>query len=185
MEVTFLMETKGTATALSDAIGIGYLEIDQAEFYRTSGGFLGLKYKGEEHKRVSLRRALPMGQPDGYISVADDKNKEIGVIRDVHALLGGQAKLIAEELSRRYYSPTVREIKSVKDKLGYVYMELLVNGPDRAYERNCAVKDVNRNIRMVSEDVLIIFDVDGNRYIVESLSGLDKKSLKRIEPYLF
>lgn len=178
------METNGVM-ALSEAIDIGYLDVKTAEFYKTAGGFLGLKVQGEDYKRVSLRRALPMGRPGEYISVADADNKEIGVIRSVKELSDTQAALVNEELDRRYYSPAVKEIKSVKDKLGYVYMELLVGGPDRAYERNCAVKDVNRNIRMISDDALIIFDVDGNRYVVSSLSKLDKKSLKRIEPYLF
>jgi len=178
------METKGVL-ALTDAIGVGYLEVGEAGFFKTDGGFLGLKYKGETYPRVSLRRALPMGLPGGYVSVADDKNKEIGVIQSLSDLSHEQAMLVSDELDRRYYSPTIREVKSVKDKLGYVYMELIVNGPDKAYEKNCAVKDVNRNIRMAGEDKLIIFDVDGNRYIVDSLGRLDKKSLKRIEPYLF
>ena len=77
------------------------------------------------------------------------------------------------------------EIKSVKDKLGYVYMEVTIRGEGRTYDLNCAVKDVNKNIRMLDEDRLIIFDVDGNRYLVESLSKLDPKSVKRLEPYLF
>jgi hypothetical protein len=38
---------------------------------------------------------------------------------------------------------------------------------------------------MLKNEKLIIFDVDGNRYIIPSLDGLDKKSLKRLEPYLF
>jgi hypothetical protein len=77
------------------------------------------------------------------------------------------------------------EIKSVKDKMGYVYMELRVTGRGETFEKNCAVKDVNKNIRMLDDDRLIIFDVDGNRYIVPSLEALDKKSIKRLEPYLF
>lgn len=179
------METNASTIQLSDAINIGYIAPAEVEFTRTPGGFLGMKYKGEEHKRVALRRALPIGRPDEYISVADHEEKELGVIREVRALPDQQMALVLEELDKRYYSPTVVEVKSVKDKLGYVYMELTVTGPDRPYERNCAVKDVNRNIRMLSDDKLIIFDVDGNRYIVEALSKLDKKSIKRLEPYLF
>jgi hypothetical protein len=31
----------------------------------------------------------------------------------------------------------------------------------------------------------MIFDVDGNRYLIEDTSAMDKKSLRLIEPYLF
>ena len=77
------------------------------------------------------------------------------------------------------------EMKEVKDKLGYVYLELLIGRDDVKYMKNCAVKDVNKNIRLLDDDRLAIFDVDGNRYIVQSLAKLDKKSWKRLEPYLF
>jgi len=91
-----------------------------------------------------------------------------------------------DELDNRYYSPEVLEVISVKDKLGYVYMELRIRNKDqRDHVRSCAIKDVSKNIRMLSENSLIIFDVDGNRYIVKDVLGLDKHSTKKLDPYLF
>ncbi len=171
--------------SLSEAIDIGFLDLVQAKFFKTPGGFTGLQYKGAEHKRISLRRALPLGDPSSYISVADHENKEIGIIRSLSDLTGEQLQIVLEELDRRYYCPNVLEIKSIKDKLGYVYMEMVIGGKDGKTDKTCAVKDVNRNIRMLKNEKLIIFDVDGNRYIIPSLEGLDKKSLKRLEPFLF
>ena len=181
------MQTIATSTmpSLSDAIDIGFLDLGQARFFKTPGGFTGLAYKGTEYKRISLRRALPLGNPSGYISVADHENKEIGIIRSLSDLSGEQLALVLDELDRRYYCPDIYEIKSIKDKLGYVYMEMVIGGKDGKTEKTCAIKDVNRNMRMLGSDKLIIFDVDGNRYIVPSLDGLDKKSLKRLEPFLF
>lgn len=173
------------ASTLADAIDIGFLDLAKATFFQTSGGFTGLAYDGKEYKRISLRRALPLHDPGNYISVADPENKEIGIIRSLAELSDGQLPIVLTELDRRYYCPEVLQIKSVKDKLGYVYMEMVIGGKDGKAEKTCAVKDVNRNIRMLADDRLIIFDVDGNRYIVPSLNGLDKKSLKRLEPYLF
>lgn len=172
-------------TSLADAIDIGLLNLTDATFYRTEGGFTGLNYAGKDYKRVSLRRALPLGDPMRYISVADSENKEIGIILDLAELKGEALEIVLAELNRRYYCPTVQEIKSVKDKLGYVYMEFVIEGPTGRAAKTCAVKDVNKNIRLLGDDRLIVFDVDGNRYMIESLKGLDKKSLKRLEPYLF
>jgi len=172
-------------TSLADAIDIGFLDISQAKFFKTQGGFTGLNYKDKEYKRISLRRALPLGDPRSYISVADPENKEIGIIHNLSDLAEDQMQIVLDELDSRYYCPEVYEILSIKDKLGYVYMEMVIGGKSGKTNKTCAVKDVNRNIRMLKGDRLIIFDVDGNRYIVPSLDGLDKKSLKQLEPYLF
>jgi len=179
------MQTEQNLSGLSDVIDVGILDLQKAEFYTTSGGFIGLKYDGKDHKRVSLRRALPVGQPNRYISVADGENKEIGIIRDLAELDARQLGIVAAELDTRYYCPVVYGIKSVKDKLGYVYLEFVIGAGNERYEKNCAVKDVNKNIRMLDENRALIFDVDGNRYMIDSLSGLDKKSRRRLEPYLF
>lgn len=173
------------AASLESAIDIGFLDVSKAEFYKTTGGFTGLRYDGQDYKRVVLRRALPMGMPSEYISIADGENKEIAIIRSLTELDNAQMALVTEELAKRYFCPEIFQIKSVKDKMGYVYMEMRIGTEAGQFDKNCAIKDVNRNIRMLDEERLLIFDVDGNRYIVKSLSSLDKKSLKRLEPYLF
>jgi len=177
--------TQITASSLTDAIDIGMLDLKNAEFYVTPGGFTGLRYAGKDYNRIALRRALPVGHPMEYISVADKENKEIGMIRSLSELSEKQRSIVIAELDNRYYCPTVHELKSVKNKLGYVYFELIIGRNSFKYKKNCAVKDVNKNIRMLDDDRLVIFDVDGNRYIIQSLTELDKKSLKRLEPYLF
>lgn len=184
-EITMETAIKKAAPSLAYAIDIGIIDLKNAEFYVTPGGFTGLKYAGQDYNRVTLRRAFPIGNPMEYISVADKDNKEIGMIHSLADLSEKQYSIVLAELEKRYYSPTVYEIKSVKDKLGYVYMELIIGRDDTKYKKNCALKDVSKNIRMLDDDRLVITDVDGNRYIIESLSALDKKSLKRIEPYLF
>jgi len=178
-------EAATQTTLLSDAIDIGYIALDKAVFYKTSGGFTGLKYGDKEYPRVSFRRALPIGRPDAYISVADHENKEIGILQSLTDLSDEQLSIVMSEIDKRYFCPAIEAITSVKDKMGYVYMELTLRGEAKTYSKNCAVKDVNKNIRALGDDRLIIFDVDGNRYIVTSLAALDKKSLKRLEPYLF
>ena len=174
------------AGGLLNQMDIGIFNIDKVEFYMTEGGFTGLRHDGNDYPHITLRRTLPIGRPMEYISVADHENKEIGIIRSVEDLEAAQKEIVTNELNHRYYCPHIIDIHSVKDKLGYVYMELrLRTAQGREHTKSCAVKDVNRNIRMLDENSLIIFDVDGNRYIVPSLAALDKKSVKQLEPFLF
>ncbi|MCL1885042.1 MAG: DUF1854 domain-containing protein [Defluviitaleaceae bacterium] len=173
-----------------DAMDLGILDIRDAEFYSGSGGFAGLRYKGEDHHHIVLRRIMPMKHPFHYISVATaaDGNdyKEIGILKAVEELPENQREVVITELDNRYYSPEVLEVVSVQDKLGYVYMEIrLKNKKGVEYKKNCAIKDVSRNIRMLSDTSVIIFDVDGNRYIIEDLKRLSRQSLRKLDAYLF
>ncbi|MCL2059227.1 MAG: DUF1854 domain-containing protein [Oscillospiraceae bacterium] len=170
---------------LSLAVDIGWLELGKADFYEGNGGFTGLRYNGQEYKRIQLRRAMPDRYPSEYISVADHEHKEIGMIRALTDLSDDQLRIVSDELNRRYYCPEILEIKSVRDKLGYVYMEMDVIAGGERHERSAAVNDVNKNIRMIGANRLIVFDVDGNRFIVNALDKLDRKSLRRLEPYMF
>ena len=182
---TIMPASPATAPLLSDAIDLGYLDTAEARFAFTEGGFLSLHYRDKDYPRVSVRRALPLGMPNEYLSLADAEGKEIAILRDLTSLDSSQRKLVEEELNRRYYSPAILDVKSVKDQLGYVYFELTVKGTGAPTARMCAVKDVNKNIRMLNDDDVIMFDVDGNRYRIPSLKALSAKSRKRLEPYLF
>jgi hypothetical protein len=169
-----------------DTNDLGFLEIKEAEFYRGSGGFPGLRYKGEDHAHVILRRIMPQEEPLRYISVADNENKEIGILKDLADLPDAQREVVVRELDNRYYSPEILDVTSVQDKLGYVYIGMkLLNKNGVEYTKNCAVKDVSRNIRMLSDTSVIIFDVDGNRYIAPDLSKLSRASMRKLDSYLF
>jgi len=178
---------KNEETGSIDQIDIGLIDLSKAEFYIAESGFTGFKYDGEDYKHITLKRALPVGMPMEYISVASSENKEIGILKSVDELSEDQYPIVMDELNSRYYCPEVLEIKSAKDKLGYIYMELVisVSGSEKTHIKNCAVKDVNKNIRMLSDDSLIMYDVDGNRYMIKKLSALNKNSLKKLEPYIF
>jgi len=172
--------------SIKDQMDLGIMDIKEAEFYMTDGGFAGLKYKGEDYKHVILRRIMPMQQPFHYISVADHENKEIAILKSVEELPEAQKAVVMADLDNRYYSPEILDVVSVQDKLGYVYMEMrLRNKKGAEYTKNCAIKDVSRNIRMLSDNSIIIFDVDGNRYIGSDLTKLSRQSMRKLDAYLF
>jgi len=167
-------------------IDLGIFDLTQLEFYATTGGFVGMRYKNKDYPHVLLRRVMPMQMPMEYISVADTDNKEIGILKAVADLPAAQRELVTQELDSRYYCPEVLEVVSVQDKLGYVYMETrLQNKQGKEYKKNYAVKDVSRNIRMLTPTSVIIFDVDGNRYIISDVRKLNRQSMRKLDAYLF
>ncbi|MCL2372281.1 MAG: DUF1854 domain-containing protein [Defluviitaleaceae bacterium] len=171
---------------MNEQMDLGIMDLNETEFYATEGGFLGVKFKGEDYKHIILRRIMPMQEPLNYISVADHENKEIGILKSIKALPAAQQEIVITELDSRYYCPEVLEVTSVQDKLGYVYMELrLRNKQGAEYTKNCAIKDVSRNIRMLTPTSVIIFDVDGNRYLISDVARLNRQSMRKLDAYLF
>ena len=159
------------------------LDPKQITFTPENGGYLSLKIGDSEYKKVKLNRALPYRMPDEYICVTDKDNKEIGIIRDIKDFSQEQQMLIRAELARLYYSPSIERIVSVKDRMGYMYFEVITN----AGKREFAVRDASRNVKFIDPDrktAVQIRDVDGNRYIIDDFMQLDASSSKKIEAFL-
>ncbi len=169
------------ASELCNVADITFIEPEKARFYVLDNDFLGLEYDGCDKKRVSLHRALPVHSPGEYICVLDAEAKEIGIIRTISAYAEEQAELLNRELGLRYYTPVVSKIASSKEKMGYVYFDLLTS----AGKKSIAVKDVSKSIRRLDDQRILILDVDGNRYMIQDCMALDRSSMKCIESYLF
>lgn len=133
-----------------------------------------------DYGRVVLHRAFPFDDPDHIISVQQEDGFEIGVIRDIGEFDEDTAKLLRNELDKKYFVPEITKIISAKDRFGFVYFKC---------DTDCGLCEfVVRNpfgsILRVSETKIYIVDIDGNRYSVKDTSKLDKKSYRKIELYI-
>jgi len=132
------------------------------------------------YDRVKLRRAFPFTSSENYISVLDEDLNEIGLIEDITVYPEYEIVLIREELERVYYSAHILKIKSVKEKLGYAYFAVQCDCGDI----DIPLRDIYRSIIRIGEDRIVMIDVDGNRYYIDSVEALDKKSRKKLEMYI-
>ncbi len=162
-------------------LSLEFLNSQKCRFSKNENGFLVLELNNEEKGRVKLSRSYPFSKPTEYICISDLEDKEIGILRNIEELDIESQKLAKEELETRYFCPTITEIKSIKEKMGHFYFETKIGVNDR----NFTVKNITRNIRFAGEDTLLIFDMDGNRYIMPEFSKTDAKSQRLLEPYLY
>ena len=153
--------------------------------FEEKNGFLTLTYTegGEEknYDRIFLHRAFPHELLFKFISVLDSEKKEIGIIYDIDDFDDEMSRLIVREIEKKYYSPTIIEIKSVKERYGFSYWKVSL---DDGREINFTMQDTYKNILHTGTDSIILVDVDGNRYTVKSISALSVKSYRKIEIYL-
>jgi hypothetical protein len=136
---------------------------------------------GESKGRVKLIKAYPYSLDDEYICIHDLDDNEIGIIRDLKKLDNASYENAVKELKNRYYCPTVSAVKSIKERMGHFYFETVIDGKNKSF----TVRDITRNIRFSGENTLLIFDVDGNRYIVPEYEKIEQKSKRLLEPYLY
>ena len=180
-----------------DLAEITYLTAENSRFYRTKNGFPALEAVlpkfGDDLEwnadktpvkqdlgRVFFHRCFPFETPDEYISVLNKDGREYAMIRDLSEMPAEAQEIIRAELDRKYLCPTVTKIKSLKEKLGYSFWEVETDKGDMSF----SMHDTYRNIARVGDGMLIINDVDGNRYRIDDVAALDRKSFKKIELYL-
>jgi hypothetical protein len=179
-----------------DMAEVTYLTSENSHFYLTKNGFPALEAVlpkfgddleetdktpiKQDFGRVYFHRCFPFETPDEYISVLNKDGREYAMIRRVSDLPEDAQKIINDELERKYFCPVIEKINSLKEKLDYSFWEVKTDMGDM----NFSMHDTYRNIARVGGGTLILTDVDGNRFRIEDVSKLDRKSFKKIELYL-
>ncbi len=163
--------------------GVGDIKIltpDRCKFKLSENGFLSASIDGADFTRVYLYRVFPHDMKDEYISVTDFEKNEYGIIRSAKDFGEELEKIIIADLERRYFIPKILEITALEEKFGNSYWSIKTD----IGERVITVRDTFKSIIRIGEDRAIVSDEDSNRYEIESLKGLDRKSFRRIELFL-
>lgn len=162
---------------LAEYVDVVYLEPAKTSFYRTPGGVIALKLEDKTYPRVNLHRAFPFSLGDKYISVREGSGQEIGIITDLDDFDEKTRGILKEELERRYFTPEILCINSVKSEFGYSYWEVET---DRGHRR-FTVKGRGDSVIPIDEVRYLIMDMDGNRFEISDIRKLDRKSKKYLE----
>ena len=167
------------------------LTLENAKFKRSKGGLISLDLKNpdgenEFFERIVIFRCFPITNPDEFLSVREPdsskmgRGKEIGMIRYMKDFPEDQQKLFIEELDRRYFSPEITKIHSVKEKFGYLYWDAETNAGSMTFVLNNPFS----NVRRLEDGRIFIHDIDGNSFQIKDPLKLDANSFKKIEIYV-
>lgn len=155
-----------------------WLTPENATFF-LKNGFLYVRYE-EREERAFLCREFPFEMLWEFISVLNEDQQEIGIVRNVDAFEGDAHELLVNELNRRYYSPVIEAILQVKERYGFSYWKVRTKEGTVSF----TLHDTFRSIVRADGNRLILMDVDGNRFEIPDAEALDRKSYKKIELYL-
>lgn len=171
------INAKGRKSLVDISVTV-WLGKNNASFF-FKNGFLFVRHKDTE-KRVKLCRAFPFEFQWEYISVMDEDENEIGLIRNVEDFEDESKEHLITELRRRYYAPVIKQILRVKERYGFSFWK--VKTADG--EINFTLRDTYRSMMRTGENSVVLMDVDGNRFEIADIKALDRKSYKKIELYL-
>lgn len=165
-----------------EVLEMRFLNSENAVFTRTEGGFLSLKTGEKEYERVGVYLTFPLAKPEEFISVreADEKAKEIGLIRALTDLKAEEQEMIREQVRLRYFMPVIRKVMDVKDEYGYAYWHVMTDfGVCRFTTHMGGDAVVN-----LSDARYQITDIDGNRYEIPDLYGLTVMERKKLDLFI-
>jgi hypothetical protein len=142
------------------------VKVWQDEFH-----ILHVSARGKTFDDVRPRRAFPLSEKADYVSFLNEKDKEVVLLVRPRELDAKSRAALEKALERVYYVAKIRRVDSVSETMGVSLWQVMT---DRGY---ASFEVTERNsIRRLPGGRLIIVDVDGNRFEVESLDDLDERS---------
>ena len=175
--------TTDNRITLAVAAGLSYMTPETATFSK-NGEFPALTLKSEEgetsYERIWLHRVFPFDLTDEFISVQTKDGEEIGIIRDLADFDDDTASILREEMNRKYFVPKIKRIITLKERRGFSYWKVETD----IGEMELSFQDTYRSITRVGGGRAFVTDISGNRFEIENLEALDRRSQKKLELYL-
>jgi hypothetical protein len=136
--------------------------------------------RDRSYHAVKLYQAAPLSRPGRYLVVQNGKGEEIVLVDALSDLLPESRSVAEEELRRRYLTARVISITNVRTEFGVTYWHV---DTDRG-ERDFVIQSLSESCQWLTDDHLLLTDVDGNRFEIASRSALDPVSRDRLAAVL-
>lgn len=125
--------------------------------------------------------AAPMSRPERYLALLDAKDKEIALFEHPAQELDAESWLaVQQELRARYITARIQSVVGARQEYGATYWSVT---SDRG-ARDFVTQNLQENAQWLSSDHLLLLDVDGNRFEIASVQGLDPRSRALVEDIL-
>lgn len=155
---------------------------DIVEFSRTEGGFVSLAMGEDRYDRVQILRMFPFLETTQYLSVRtmDGKFREIGMIKQLADFPDNVQRMIEEQLQIRYFTPIITKVNTIKEEYGFAYWNVTTNHGECRF----TIRTGSNAIVHLSENRILIMDIDENRFEIPDVETLTPSERKKLDLYL-
>lgn len=135
---------------------------------------------GTEYDGVEIRRLFPISNRDHYISFIDKDEHEIGMIRSYDDLSDESSAAVKAIFNDYYLIPKITKVYECNDKNGPLK---ITADTDHGYT-SFTIRNRHNDMKFFDDHKVIIRDADDNRYEIEDIDKLDKKSWLLLTSFL-
>ncbi len=124
-------------------------------------------------ENLEPRRLFPLSDTGHYITLLNNLEKEIAIIRDVNNLDAVSRQALEDCFREFYMIPKITQVLEITDKYGTLTFKVMTDRGEiefRIRNRHSDIKGVSKGKR------IIMRDSDDNRYEIPDFELLDKKS---------
>ncbi|NQU40870.1 MAG: DUF1854 domain-containing protein [Lentisphaerae bacterium] len=157
------------------------LDPKQVIFATSDEGELGLTLAdGTRHTPIQCSCLFPLSDPEHYISIqqGDDKHHpEIGIIKDLSALLPEQRQLIDQDLKHQHFLPEILSIEDIRGLHGIdEWCVTTDRGPITFF-----VSGRKSSIVLTNDNLLLVTDIEKCRYRITDYTTLPLRARQMLE----
>lgn len=129
---------------------------------------------GDDRSYPTVRPAWarPQSEPGRHLALLDAKGDEIVLIADPKDLPKSSYEAAMVEAERRYLTARIDKVTHARTEFGATYWQVETHRGSRDF----VTQNLQENAQWITDDHLLLVDVDGNRFEIESIRGLDLKS---------
>lgn len=159
-----------------------YVDQDTGKIERTDLYLVRLTLKdGTVYEDLEPRMLFPLTNHTMFISLLDQKEKEIGFVRDLEAIDESSRKALEECFREFYMIPRITKVISCEEAFGALKWTVDTDRGRITFQirnRHSDIKTLRENHR------ILIKDSNDNRYEIVDYTKLDKKSIRLLYSYL-
>ena len=154
-----------------------FIDGPEARIIRTSETMVELHiYAGEVYHDLEPRRLFPMSGLRNYITLLDSDLKEKAIIRDLDNLDEESRKAVEGCLEEYYMIPKIISMIDITEKFGVLTWTCVTDRGTRAF----TIKNRHSDIKLLYDGRVLVRDSNDNRYEIDDVNAMDKKSRKML-----
>ena len=157
-----------------------YIITDKDKIIRTDTYLVKVECEnGNVFTDLEPRRLFPITDLNRYITLLDEKEKEIALIKEMSSLNEESAKAVNGCFEDFYMIPKILSVVDISDKFGVLKWTVVT---DRG-EISFSIRNRHSDIKVLGKKRLFIRDSNDNRYL-GNISEFDIHTMRKIFCYI-
>jgi hypothetical protein len=128
---------------------------------------------------VRASSCFPWSLPDQFVSLADDKGREVLMVEDLAGLEPAERDLLAGEIGLKNFVPRIGRIRSIRREIELFHWSVSTSAGPRSF-----LTHRHEAPRSLHGGKVLIRDINSDLYLIDDIKALDPKSLKLLWMYL-